>query len=442
MSTSELGLRTWWIREPGKPAIYRIAIGGLITALGSDATAVAFGFYLYDRTGSALWLSIWFFLSFGITGVLTPVFGWLADRFDRRRLILFSDVAAAACSTALIAAHDPVVLVAIAFVASIVGRAGSPSFAAALPNLAGEERLEWANGTLGVAFNIGRLVGPLVRGGRPSGRRRAERRRGPVRRVRVRCRDLPRGGGKHMVAARSVPGGRRRRPNRCRGGRRDEERRASRVLDRVRRSEAPRAHLHLGRGVLRGRHRARGRAAARSRTRRGRARVRCARGGVGRRVDPRQPVGAEAPRGPGRPRHLDRRRRDRDRVGADRALAVVHPDHRAVGAGRGRERRRGRRGIFDDPAERVGRRPRSRVLGVPDIGADRERDRLRHRGHDRRLARATVGLRARRGGVGALCAAAPTAGASTSNPDRSRPASRLTTAVLILWDEGATTLVG
>jgi MFS family permease len=164
MSTSELGLRTWWIREPGKPAIYRIAIGGLITALGSDATAVAFGFYLYDRTGSALWLSIWFFLSFGITGVLTPVFGWLADRFDRRRLILFSDVAAAACSTALIAAHDPVVLVAIAFVASIVGRAGSPSFAAALPNLAGEERLEWANGTLGVAFNIGRLVGPIVGG--------------------------------------------------------------------------------------------------------------------------------------------------------------------------------------------------------------------------------------------------------------------------------------
>ena len=164
MSASELGLRTWWIREPGKPAIYRIAAGGLITALGSDATAVAFGFYLYDRTGSALWLSIWFFLSFGITGVLTPVFGWLADRFDRRRLIIFSDVAAGVCSLALIVAHDPVALVAIAFVASIVGRVGSPSFSAALPNLAGDQSLEWANGTLGVAFNVGRLVGPIAGG--------------------------------------------------------------------------------------------------------------------------------------------------------------------------------------------------------------------------------------------------------------------------------------
>jgi MFS family permease len=164
VSASELGLRSWWIREPGKPAIYRVAAGGLITALGSDATAVAFGFYLFDRTGSAVWLSIWFFLSFGITGVLTPVFGWLADRFDRRRLIITSNFAAAACSVGLMAAHDPVVLVTIAFVASIVGRAGSPSFSAALPNLAGDERLEWANGTLGVAFNIGRLVGPIVGG--------------------------------------------------------------------------------------------------------------------------------------------------------------------------------------------------------------------------------------------------------------------------------------
>ena len=47
---------------------------------------------------------------------------------------------------------------------SIVGRAGWPAFGAALPNLVGEEQLEWANGTLAVAFNVGRLVGPIVGG--------------------------------------------------------------------------------------------------------------------------------------------------------------------------------------------------------------------------------------------------------------------------------------
>ena len=135
-----------------------------MSSLGTNATAVAFGFFLYDRTGSALWLSAWYFLSFGITGILTPVAGWLADRFDRRLLIVFSQVAAAVCSLALIAASQPVALVAIAFIASIVGRAGSPAFGAALPNMVGGEELEWANGTMGVAFNIGSLVGPILGG--------------------------------------------------------------------------------------------------------------------------------------------------------------------------------------------------------------------------------------------------------------------------------------
>jgi MFS family permease len=164
MLTADLGLRTWSVKEPGRPAIYRVAAGGLVNSLGSGAAAVAFGFFLYDRTGSAVWLSAWYFLSFGITGVLTPVAGWLADRFDRRRIIVLSDLAAAACSLALIGARHPVALVSIAFVASIVGRAAYPAFGAALPNVVGEEKLEWANGTMGVAFNLGNLIGPVVGG--------------------------------------------------------------------------------------------------------------------------------------------------------------------------------------------------------------------------------------------------------------------------------------
>ncbi len=164
MPTADLGLRNWWVKEPGRPAIYRVAAGGLVSSLGSGATAVAFGFFLYDRTRSAVWLSAWYFLSFGISGILTPVAGWLADRFDRRRLIIWSELAATVCSLALIVTNDPVVLVGIAFIASIVGRAGSPAFGAALPNVVGEEALEWANGTMGVAFNAGNLAGPIVGG--------------------------------------------------------------------------------------------------------------------------------------------------------------------------------------------------------------------------------------------------------------------------------------
>lgn len=161
---ARLGLRDLFVTQPGRPAVYRVAAGGLVSSLGSGATAVAFGFFLYERTGSPIWLSVWYFLSFGISGLLTPAAGWLADRFDRRRIIILSNLAAAGCSAALITTSAPVALVGIAFVASIVGRAGHPAFGAAIPNVAGEERLEWANGTMAVAFNIGNLIGPVLGG--------------------------------------------------------------------------------------------------------------------------------------------------------------------------------------------------------------------------------------------------------------------------------------
>jgi MFS family permease len=164
VTLSDFGLRGCWIREPGRPAIYRVAAGSAINSIGSGATNVAFGFFLYDRTGSAVWLSIWFFLSFGITGVLTPVTGWLADRFDRRLIIVVSNLAAGLCSLALIVARGPVALVAIAFVAAIVGRAGGPAFRAAMPNLVGNESFEWANGTMSIGYHIGNLFGPLLGG--------------------------------------------------------------------------------------------------------------------------------------------------------------------------------------------------------------------------------------------------------------------------------------
>src|SRR3954454_12797499 len=108
MSSSDLGFRTWWIRRTGRPAIYRVASGSLVNALGSGATNIAFGFFLYDRTGSAVWLSAWFFFSFGITGLLTPVAGWLADRVDRQKIIVISNLLAGLCSLALIFADGPV----------------------------------------------------------------------------------------------------------------------------------------------------------------------------------------------------------------------------------------------------------------------------------------------------------------------------------------------
>jgi hypothetical protein len=55
--------------------IRRLAAASLISIVGTEAAAVAFGFSVYDRTGSALWISAWFFLTLGINGLLGPVAG-------------------------------------------------------------------------------------------------------------------------------------------------------------------------------------------------------------------------------------------------------------------------------------------------------------------------------------------------------------------------------
>jgi MFS family permease len=148
----------------GASSIRRFAAAALISTLGTDAAAVAFGFYLYARTHSAIWLSAWWFLSFGIGGVLTPVGGWLADRLDRQRLLIAVNFGGAVCSTILVVLRAPGGMLAVSFVAAVIGRGYGPAANAAVPNLAGDQPLEKVNGTMGVAFNVGRLIGPVVGG--------------------------------------------------------------------------------------------------------------------------------------------------------------------------------------------------------------------------------------------------------------------------------------
>ncbi|MEA2558066.1 MAG: hypothetical protein QOG88_1604 [Actinomycetota bacterium] len=147
-----------------RSAIQRFAAASFISVLGTDAAGVAFGFYLYQRTHSPIWLSAWWFLSFGIGGVFTPIGGWLADHLDRQRLLVAVDLCGAVCSASLVVLHAPAIMLGVSFVAAVVGRGYGPAASAATPNLAGDQPLEKVNGTMGVAFNAGRLVGPVVGG--------------------------------------------------------------------------------------------------------------------------------------------------------------------------------------------------------------------------------------------------------------------------------------
>jgi MFS family permease len=148
----------------GRAAIRRLAVAQFLSTAGSEMAAIALSVDVYRRTGSAVWLGATFFLTFGITGLLSPVAGLIADRFDRQRVMVVSDVAGAVVWTFLLLGQSPAWLLIFGFIATAVAMPFGIASGAAVPNLVGEENLAWANGTVATAANLSRLLGPVIGG--------------------------------------------------------------------------------------------------------------------------------------------------------------------------------------------------------------------------------------------------------------------------------------
>jgi MFS family permease len=164
---SSIAVDTSAIRESRD---YRLLVlGGFVSGLGSQVTLVALPFQVYLLTRSSLMV--------GLIGLaeLVPLVGFslvggaLADRVDRRRLLLVAQVAMLVTSAILAAgalAGSPPV--AALFMLAGLAAAGSaidrPTRAAIVPSLVGRERLRSA-----ISFNYGLaqltgVVGPALGG--------------------------------------------------------------------------------------------------------------------------------------------------------------------------------------------------------------------------------------------------------------------------------------
>jgi MFS family permease len=141
--------------------VRRLALAGLISLAGTDASAIAVSFGLYAKTGSVQWLSISLLVMFGLGSLVAPLGGALADRYDRLRLMLGADLTAVVVFATMALIHSPVVILALCMVATICGAIHGPAGAAAIPAVAGEEHLSWANGLLAAGGNIGKTIGRL-----------------------------------------------------------------------------------------------------------------------------------------------------------------------------------------------------------------------------------------------------------------------------------------
>ena len=152
-------------------AAFRRALAGRsVSAAGSWMQTVAAGWLIYDLTGNATAVGVLTFLSRGPGMLLSPYGGELADRYERRRLIiaLYICQAVPAALLALVAWEDisrVTEVYAATFMIGVAGALASPSLQQIVVATVPAELAKQATGLGSVSFNTARLIGPAVGGG-------------------------------------------------------------------------------------------------------------------------------------------------------------------------------------------------------------------------------------------------------------------------------------
>ena len=140
--------------------------GQAVSQAGDWLYNVALIVYILDATGSAAWVAAVELAHLVPWIVMSPVGGLMADRFDRRRLLIAGDLVQVVTMLALAAlaaaGGSPALAIGIALFASLTQVAQSPSLQASIPALVDERGLASVNALMSAIMNVAIIVGPAV----------------------------------------------------------------------------------------------------------------------------------------------------------------------------------------------------------------------------------------------------------------------------------------
>ena len=148
---------------------YKLWLGELISNIGSGMTAFALSVYVYEKTGSVSYVSLITLLSFMPSIILSPIGGLLADRYDRRLLMiigdLFSGLGLVYILWSIQAGEKSIVPIFIGITfSSIFTSLLEPSYRATLTDILEEENYAKASGLIQVAGSAKYLISPVIAG--------------------------------------------------------------------------------------------------------------------------------------------------------------------------------------------------------------------------------------------------------------------------------------
>jgi len=146
-----------------------IWIGALVSNVGNWMEAVAQSWLVQQQTNSPFMVELLAASEFVPHAVLMLAAGWLADHYDRRKLLLLGQVTMMVLGAVLaVAAHlgwaTPWVIIALSFAEGAAWATVTPSWQAIVPALVPREELPGAIALNSAQFNTARLLGPMIAG--------------------------------------------------------------------------------------------------------------------------------------------------------------------------------------------------------------------------------------------------------------------------------------
>jgi MFS family permease len=138
-----------------------------ISALGNWLLVAALPYYVYATTGSTLASGGAIVSEVAPMIILPSVGGVFADRWDRKRVMFWSDWIRGTFLLPLLLVHSAStvwIVFVVGFAGSTVAFFAGPFGAASIPQLVGEENLPAANSGFVIGANVGRIAGPFAAG--------------------------------------------------------------------------------------------------------------------------------------------------------------------------------------------------------------------------------------------------------------------------------------
>lgn len=144
-------------------------LGELISSVGGGLTSFGLGVYVFNETGSAASMAVVTLLGFLPTLILSVPAGVLADRYDRRILMMIGD----GCSAfgilyiliCMMNGGASLLQICVGvFVSAVFSSLLEPSYRATVSDLLTKEEFSKANGLVSLAGSARYLISPLVAG--------------------------------------------------------------------------------------------------------------------------------------------------------------------------------------------------------------------------------------------------------------------------------------